>query len=345
MIAGAAPKTNIRILYDGGLGTCSPFNIYDYGTTGELLQTSYPLVGHFDNPFNPTFDINFATCDFYYYSPTTLTNNNLYNLYWRRTINQINVGKMLIANFNLKEDDIQALKLNDKIRIDNSWWNINKVIDYDANKNTLTKVELISIDTDIDFAPFISHVGTGFTANDTTTQVASTTIINSKTEHSNIIAGPVTGNVVGAGNVITGKKTIATGNGLKSDMDGIITDNLTLTGLLNGVPYIAPPQRYVVNLTQAGTTDPSFVIFENTFSIIEWTRDAQGVYKGFLVDYTYGDILNSQVAVFVGNYNNNILISAYYSSSDNCIWVTTTTIGIGLADGLLNDTTIEFRKY
>lgn len=345
MIAGAAPKTNIRILYDGGLGTCSPFNIYDYGTTGELLQTSYPLVGHFDNPFNPTFDINFATCDFYYYSPTTLTNNNLYNLYWRRTINQINVGKMLIANFNLKEDDIQALKLNDKIRIDNSWWNINKVIDYDANKNTLTKVELISIDTDIDFAPFISHVGTGFTANDTTTQVASTTIINSKTEHSNIIAGPVTGNVIGAGNVITGKKTTATGNGLKSDMDGIITDNLTLTGLLNGVPYIAPPQRYVVSLTQAGTADPSIVIFENTFSIIEWTRVSQGVYQGFLTDYTYGDILNSEVVVLTGNHNNDILVNAQYSSSDNCIWVYTTTIGIGLADGLLNDTTIEFRKY
>ena len=345
MIAGAAPKTNIRILYDGGLGTCSPFNIYDYGTTGVLLQTSYPLVGHFDNPFNPTFDINFATCDFYYYSPTTLTNNNLYNLYWRRTINQINVGKMLIANFNLKEDDIQALKLNDKIRIDNSWWNINKVIDYDANKNTLTKVELISIDSEIDFAPFISHVGTGVPANQVTTQVASTTIINSKTEHSNIITGPVTGNVIGAGNVITGKKTTATGNGLKSADDGIITDSLTLTGLLNGVPYIAPPQRYVVSLTQAGTADPSFVIFENTFSIIEWTRDSQGTYKGFLVDYTAGDILNSEVVVLTGNHNNDILVNAQYSSSDNCIWVYTTTIGIGLADSLLNDTTIEFRKY
>ena len=28
---------------------------------------------------------------------------------------QINNGKMLIANFNLKENDIQALRLNDKI--------------------------------------------------------------------------------------------------------------------------------------------------------------------------------------------------------------------------------------
>ena len=128
-------------------------------------------------------------------------------------------------------------------------------------------------------------------------------------------------------------------------MDGIITDNLTLTGLLNGVPYIAPPQKYVVSLTQAGTADPSFVIFENTFSIIEWTRDSQGVYKGFLTDFTYGDILNSEVVVLTGNHNNDILVNAQYSSTDNCIWVYTTTIGIGLADSLLNDTTIEFRKY
>jgi hypothetical protein len=55
--------------------------------------------------------------------------------------------------------------------------------------------------------------------------------------------------------------------------------------------------------------------------------------------------LNSEVAVFAGNYNNDILVSAIYSSIDNCIWVRTTTIGIGLADDLLNDTVIEFRKY
>jgi len=132
---------------------------------------------------------------------------------------------------------------------------------------------------------------------------------------------------------------------LKSAEDGIITDNLTLTGTLNGLPYVAPPQKYVVSLTQAGTADPTISILENTFSIIEWTRVSQGVYQGFLVDYTYGDILNNEVVVFSGNHNNDILVNAQYSSSDNCIWVYTTTIGIGLADNLLNDTSVEFRKY
>ncbi len=40
------------------------------------------------------------------------------------------------------------------MKIDNSWWNINKVIDYDCNNPKLTTVELLSIDEEIDFARF-----------------------------------------------------------------------------------------------------------------------------------------------------------------------------------------------
>jgi hypothetical protein len=113
------------------------------------------MVSHFDDHFNPNFDINFAPCDYYYYTPIfALTNNNLFNLYWRRTIGQINSGKMLTAYFDLRENDIQKLKLSDKIRIDNSWWHINRVIDYNANKEQLTKVELISVDEEIELPKF-----------------------------------------------------------------------------------------------------------------------------------------------------------------------------------------------
>lgn len=154
MIAGMSPKTNVRLLYDGGMFNCNSFDVYDYASTGQTGLTQYPLFHHWDDPLNPSFDINFATCDFYYYDGYNQTNNTLYNLYWRRTVNQINTGKMLIAYFDLNEADIQSLKLNDKIRIDNSWWHINKVIDYDCNFDALTKVELMSVDSEIDFAPF-----------------------------------------------------------------------------------------------------------------------------------------------------------------------------------------------
>jgi hypothetical protein len=155
LIVGAAPKTNIRILLHNGTKTCGQFDVIDYAGAGELGETVYPMVSHFDDHFNPNFDINFAPCDYYYYTPIfALTNNNLFNLYWRRTIGQINSGKMLTAYFDLRENDIQKLKLSDKIRIDNSWWHINKVVDYNANKEQLTKVELISVDEEIEIPNF-----------------------------------------------------------------------------------------------------------------------------------------------------------------------------------------------
>ena len=173
LMIGAAPKNNIRILIHNGTKTCGAFNIYNYSGSGSTGLTSYPMVSHFDDHFNPSFDINFAPCDYYFYTPIfALTNNNLFNLYWRRTVGQIEGGKMLTAYFDLTEGDIQKISLSDKIRIDNSYWHINRIIDYNANSNGLTKVELLSVDTEIDLPPFrrkIKITGTPqtvFAAND-----------------------------------------------------------------------------------------------------------------------------------------------------------------------------------
>lgn len=151
------PENNIRILIDGGTQTTDSYTIIDHYTNGAqgTTTTTAPVLTHFDDPINPSFDINFGVCDYYFYSELdNKTNNNLYNLYWRRTLGQIDKGKMLTAYFNLDEADIQGLKLSDKIRIDNSWWHINKVIDYNANKRVLTKVELLSIDSEVDLTPY-----------------------------------------------------------------------------------------------------------------------------------------------------------------------------------------------
>lgn len=61
---------------------------------------------------------------------------------------------MLTAYFYLRANDIATLKLNDKIRINNSWWSINSINDYNANENTLTKVELLTIDDEVDLPPY-----------------------------------------------------------------------------------------------------------------------------------------------------------------------------------------------
>ena len=353
MLAGAQPDTNIRILYDStaevGLTPCQAFSIFDYGTVGMTNITSYPYVGHFDNPLNPTWDLNFATCAYYYYMPSTLTDNNLYNRYWRRTMGQINNGKMLTAYFNLKESDIQPLELNDKIRIDNSWWNINKVIDYNANANQLTQVELISIDNEVNFMPFapgFTTPGVGIGSIGAITQVANSTIVQTKDLNRNIIPNSTSGVVTGKGNnVNAGLKVVVVADDATIEEDGIYTDNLTVYGKVNGIPVDPPYYRYTALLNQSGTSDPTVDVKESSFGDIVWTRVGPGDYIGTIQNYDIGTILPSEIIVIVSNSIFNCLISALYQVTNNTIVINTTQIGVGFADNLLFYTPIEIRYY
>jgi hypothetical protein len=154
LIDGLSPSNNIRILLDGGERSCAQWILFNGGTFNFQFVNTFPFLSHFSEPDNPNFDINYGVCKYYFYNIDYPTNNNLYNNFWRRTMAQIDTSKLLTAYFWLDEYDIQRLKLNDKIRIDNSYWNINKIIDFDASANVLTKVELISIDPDLDLPNF-----------------------------------------------------------------------------------------------------------------------------------------------------------------------------------------------
>jgi hypothetical protein len=338
-INGSAPNTNIRILYDGGVQSCQPFDILDFGTTGEFGLTSYPMLGHFDNASTPSFDINFGTNDFYFYEPLSLTANNLYNLYWRRTVNQINVGKMLIAYFDLTEVDIQALKLNDKIYIDNSWWNINKIQDYNGNQRQLTKVELISIDTEIDLAPFKIRPGRPFGDNSVGETVGK--LEARSTFNNNVIVPGANALIFGKGNVVTaGTKGIIIGDGQTLTEDGMVINNLTVTGTINGDAVI-PYKKYIATISQTGTSDPTVTVLENTIGDIVWTRALAGRYEGTLVgafpDQSKTYLLNS-----ITQTNNYI---RFYWTSANVVQIRTADFTNTLQDGQLDFNTIEIRTY
>lgn len=154
MYNGKIPKCNLRILLDGGeqntgLGGTQTYDIIDYSFLGvdygELALTTYPMLTHLDNPSTPVFDINFGLCDYYYHNFVSVTNNNLYSMFWRRTIGQIDKGKLFTAYFYLNEYDISILKLNDKIFVKDTWYNINS-LQYDPNSFGPTKVVLMTID-------------------------------------------------------------------------------------------------------------------------------------------------------------------------------------------------------
>jgi hypothetical protein len=339
-IVGSAPNTNIRILYDGGVQSCQPFDILDFGTTGEFGLTSYPMLGHFDNALTPSFDINFGTNDFYFYEPLSLTANNLYNLYWRRTVNQINVGKMLIAYFDLTEVDIQSLKLNDKIYIDNSWWNINKIQDYNGNQRQLTKVELISIDTEIDLAPF--KIGRGRPFGDIMIGVGVDALVGRATFNNNVILPGANAQVFGKGNVVTaGTQGIIVGDGQTLTESGMVVNNLTVTNTINGA-VVVPYKKYVATISQTGTADPTVTVLENTVGDIVWTRAGVGLYSGDLLgafpnqDKVYLSLNNTLTSVFITEFKWGTLDNVNINTYD----LTATSI-----DGAMSFNTIEIRVY
>jgi hypothetical protein len=296
------------------------------------------MIGHFNNPLYPTFDINFGTNDYYFYEVATLTANNLYNLYWRRTVNQINVGKMLIAYFDLSEVDIQALKLNDKIYIDNSWWNINKVQDYNANNNSLTKVELISIDTEIDLAPY--KTAGGKPIGDIITAVGVDSIFKKSAQVNNVVLPGADVIVLGKGNVVgSGVKGVVIGDGQILEQDGMVVPNLTVIDSINGAPVVNY-KRYIALISQTGILDPVATVLENTIGNIVWTRAAVGDYLGTL---TGAFSTQDKVYLIIGQSQTD-RFSINYIDSDNVNIITLDSAGTN-QDTLLGYTTIEIRVY
>ena len=150
---------NARVLYFQGSLASTPAWVFRYngGNTSDI-KLSYPYAGHLDNPLTPTLDLNFGIPNELYYSANgytgTLqyTNANLFNVYHRAYIDEITNkdSKVMTGEFYLTPFDIQKLDFRDQILIDNSYWRLNKVSDYNPFKEELTKVELIKV---IDIVP------------------------------------------------------------------------------------------------------------------------------------------------------------------------------------------------
>ena len=150
---GATPTdANIRILYYGGLLPSNPV-WHHKEISGDTAMATYPYAGHLTDPITPSQDINFGLTSEIYYSENTytgviqVTNNNLVNKYHKKYINEITNkdSKVLTGEFQLTPVDIFNLDFRDQVVIDNSYWRINKVTNYNPFKEGLTKVELIKV--------------------------------------------------------------------------------------------------------------------------------------------------------------------------------------------------------
>jgi len=248
-IDSRAPKNNIRILYLGDL--IDEYWQYDHSLnfTDTTDYFAYRYAGHlYPNPTESTLDLNFGINDYYGHTFDTLTDNNLFNNHYRNQFDIFENGFIMTAKFNLSYADVQTIKLNERIYIHDSWWNINKIIDFDMNEAKLTKVELVTADATIgSFLPnnnvlgfntkssniiralneksinADNIVGAGTTAtlmlgaNNKTSDLQSTLISgnNNKVQGSNHL-------VIGDGNVVSGKGvTILGADNIGADQPGM----------------------------------------------------------------------------------------------------------------------------
>jgi len=147
-------KFNRRILYYGGLkgnpaggNLLNPWKL-DW-STAVVPQNNYeyPYFGHFDDPFNPTYDTNFGLVKEVYYDdniePITVTNNNLYNIYYKDMIEGIidPNGKVFEGYFRLTPTDIYNLSFRDLFYHNNAYWRLMKISNYNPTDSSLVKCE------------------------------------------------------------------------------------------------------------------------------------------------------------------------------------------------------------
>jgi len=166
---GAQPTdANIRILYFQNLPSNPSWELASYFNS-TLVQTTYPYAGHWDNPITPTVDINFGLPFELFYQANSytgtlqVTNANLFNIYHRNYINEVTDkdSKVMTGLFYLEPTDINKLDFRDQIVIDNSYWRLNKVINYNPFKEGLTKVELIKIKEPVTFQKGNKNLNSG----------------------------------------------------------------------------------------------------------------------------------------------------------------------------------------
>jgi hypothetical protein len=161
----------IRLLYWGGLlPTQKPW------TLGLDLfinnQSFYPYAGHLDNPYDPTFDLNWGVPKQLYYNfnygkvyTLNYPNTNCYNFFWKRYIDEITDknSKILECYLALRPYDYNELSFRKNYYIDGSYWRLLSVVDYDVTSNQTTKCTFLKVEPKSAFIGDIKPIygGTG----------------------------------------------------------------------------------------------------------------------------------------------------------------------------------------
>ena len=152
-------KLKPRILFYGGVKpTTYPMIFKDtYDSATGVTINNYAYCGMWDDPQQPQHDLGFGTTNKIYFGNVTyFPTNTLVEQFHKNTlldIIDIN-SKLLEADFYLTPQDIADLDFRDIILIDNAYWRINKIKDYNPiGADKTTSVVLYKINNINIFAP------------------------------------------------------------------------------------------------------------------------------------------------------------------------------------------------
>ena len=157
---------NIRILFHNGIIdlTSSLAKIGFWNSfTDAVVTIGYPYYAqflHLNDAQAPTADLLFGLPRQVYWdfdNPEVYTSNNLYNGYWDKYISEITDkdSKIVKMWLYLTVQDIRQLDFSKKYFINNSYYRLNKVENYNPIKEQVTKCEFLKIS---EGTPFVAGV-------------------------------------------------------------------------------------------------------------------------------------------------------------------------------------------
>ena len=155
----AIPKVaNMRLLYYGGLKTTTT-SWNHIASSGTTQMSTFPYVGHLDDPTSPTFDVNYYTPIEVFYTATSYTNNNFFNKYYKEFIQNITSknSKIFEGYFHLTPLDIAILNFRDSYFFKGDYWRLNKISDYNPVEETKpTLCEFVKLIGGVPFTPTVA---------------------------------------------------------------------------------------------------------------------------------------------------------------------------------------------
>lgn len=149
--------------------SCISYNIYlgaktPKSTPSSTTKTAYPFIGHIDTPLTSSVDLNFGMPKYIGLpAKTPFTNNNLFNQYWSKYLQEITDkdSKIVRGAFYLTPADMERLSFRDLYFFDGNYFRLNKVEDYDPINPSVNICEFLFLKSGPTFSATTGSVGRG----------------------------------------------------------------------------------------------------------------------------------------------------------------------------------------